>query len=180
MIRQAVTAEDLRVFRELCEEYARSLDFSLCFQGFAAEMQQLPGAYASPAGQILLAESRGLTAGCVALRPLEDGICEMKRLWVRPEFRRAGYGRRLVERLIEDARGIGYRAMRLDTIRSMDVAIRLYRSCGFREVPPYTQNPLPQVVFLECGLSDARAPVRAAPDFRKSPAEQDTDNETST
>lgn len=147
MIRQAESAVDFDTARDLFLEYAASLDFSLCFQGFDEELRKLPGAYAPPAGRLLLAEG-----GCVALRPLEDGVCEMKRLYVQPAFRGTGLGRRLAEAIVSEARGIGYRRMRLDTVNSMVDAQKLYRRLGFREIEPYCFNPQPDVVYMELDL----------------------------
>jgi putative acetyltransferase len=139
----ATTPEDLRHARLLFEEYAASLGFDLGFQGFAEELAGLPGDYAPPSGRLLLAFVEGQVAGCVALRGLEDGICEMKRLYVRQGFRELRLGRALAEALIAEARGIGYARMRLDTVPSMERAQALYRSLRFREIPAYRYNPVP-------------------------------------
>jgi putative acetyltransferase len=139
--------------RTLFREYASSLGFSLCFQSFDAELAGLPGEYSPPAGQLLLAFYDSTAAGCVALRKLEDGICEMKRLYVRPEFRGQGLGRDLVLRLIEQTRHSWYGRIRLDTIAaSMAEAVGLYRSLGFREIPPYCRNPIPGAIYLELDI----------------------------
>ncbi|MGA2353209.1 MAG: GNAT family N-acetyltransferase [Terriglobales bacterium] len=136
--------------RELFLEYGKSLDFSLCFQSFDVELKTLPGAYAPPTGRLLLARSGDAAAGCIALRRLEAAICEMKRLYVRPEARGSGLGRMLVERLIAEARTIGYERMRLDTVGSaMQDAIALYRKMGFREIPPYTNIPIEGALWME-------------------------------
>ena len=140
--------------RELFLEYARSLDFSLCFQSFDRELRELPGPYAFPDGRLILSLLDGAPAGCIALKKLEPGICEMKRLYVRPEFRGHQLGLKLAARLIEEARRAGYAAMRLDTIpAAMEHAIKLYRSLGFREIPPYYDNPIPQALYLELDLT---------------------------
>jgi putative acetyltransferase len=139
------------VVRRLFEEYAASLPIALDFQGFAAEVAALPGAYAPPAGRLLVAEDRE-PAGCVALRPLGGDVCEMKRLYVRPAYRARGVGHLLAARAIGEARGAGYRLMRLDTLPSMVSARRLYESLGFRETAPYTHNPVPGTAFLELRL----------------------------
>jgi putative acetyltransferase len=138
--------------RQLFEEYAVSLGFSLCFQGFDKELAGLPGAYAPPGGRLLLAYRGEEVAGCVALRALQSGICEMKRLYVRPEYRASGVGRLLAERLIQEARTAGYKRMRLDSLPVMQSALRLYQKLGFQEIPPYTPNPLKGAVFLELQL----------------------------
>ena len=148
--------------RELFLEYAQSLGFSLCFQNFDKELAGLPGDYAPPDGRLLLAESDGKLAGCVALHRLatasdtersDANICEMKRLYVRPEFRGQNIGRNLAERAIAEARGIGYTHMRLDTVGGkMDRAIAMYRQMGFREIESYRENPMPGVLYMELSL----------------------------
>ena len=144
---------ELEAIRVLFLEYARSLSFNLCFQDFDKELQGLPGAYSSPAGRLLLCEFDGKPAGCIALKPRESGVCEMKRLFVRPEFRGHHLGAKLAQRAIEDARAIGYSYMRLDTIRgTMDHAIGLYQSLGFSEIPPYYENPVPNALYMQLEL----------------------------
>jgi ribosomal protein S18 acetylase RimI-like enzyme len=138
--------------RELFQEYAASLGVDLCFQDFESELATLPGNYAPPGGRLLLACWNGETAGCVGLRPLQHGICEMKRLYVRSDYRGFGVGRALAERIIEDAGQAGYSRMRLDSLPSMESAIQLYRRLGFRDVAPYRENPVPGAVFLELRL----------------------------
>jgi GNAT superfamily N-acetyltransferase len=152
-IRPAVLPRDLDVVRRLFADYAASLGFSLAFQLFDEEHDALPGAYAPPAGRLLIAWPEGRAAGCVALRPLQAGLCEMKRLYVCPAERATGLGRRLAERICVEARTAGYRRMRLDTLASMAAARRLYASLGFREIAPYCFNPFPDAVFLELDLS---------------------------
>lgn len=149
----AKAPEQIALIRELFLEYASSLNFSLCFQSFDEELATLPGHYAPPAGRLLLAMDRERVAGCAALRPLEPGICEMKRLYVRPEFRGQGLGRDLSERIIAEARGIGYNALRLDTVEPvMQKAVALYRLLGFREVAPYGKHPIAGTLFMELEL----------------------------
>jgi putative acetyltransferase len=154
-IREVHQGEALAIVRRLFEEYAASLGFSVCFQGFDQELAGLPGAYAPPGGRLLLGWSGSEPCGCVALRPLESAVCEMKRLYVRPAYRGSGLGRRLAERLIAEAEGAGYERLRLDTLPSMGAALQLYRRLGFREIPPYTSNPAEGAVFLELALHRA-------------------------
>lgn len=150
---QAESAEQLRCARELFAEYAAALGISLCFQNFDQELATLPGAYRPPDGRLLLALSEEKIAGCIALRKIADGVCEMKRLYVRPLFRGQGVGRALVEHLIAEAREIGYARMRLDTLPAkMDEAIALYRALGFREIAPYYHNPFADALFMELAL----------------------------
>jgi ribosomal protein S18 acetylase RimI-like enzyme len=151
-IREAGSPADLALIRELFLEYARSIEVDLCFQNFNQELATLPGRYAAPTGCLLLAFRENEPAGCVAVRGLEGGICEMKRLYVRPGFRRHGGGRLLAEGVIAAARRAGYTAMRLDTLSSMEAAIALYRSLGFRPIAPYYDNPSGLAVFMELDL----------------------------
>ncbi len=150
---QATLPEHIEQARSLFLEYGRSLGFSLCFQSFDEELKNLPGAYGPPSGRLLLARYADHAAGCIALRKLEAGICEMKRLYVRPEDRGLGLGRMLVERLIAEARAIGYERMRLDTIASaMKDAIALYRRMGFVEIAPYSSIPIESALWMELVL----------------------------
>ena len=154
---------DLAVARRLFEEYAASLGVDLEFQGFADELARLPGEYAPPGGRLLLALDDDQPAGCVAVRPLESGVCEMKRLYVRPTHRGRGWGRRLAERAVAEARAAGYRYMRLDTLAGMAEAQGLYADLGFRAIPAYRHNPVPGTVFLELDLGDSTGVDSAAP-----------------
>jgi ribosomal protein S18 acetylase RimI-like enzyme len=151
-IAPATTGTDVESARALLLEYAGSLGFDLGFQGFQAEVRDLPGEYAPPRGALLIASEAGRPIGCVALRPLDRETCELKRLYVRPEARRTGVGRRLVEAIVEEAVRLGYRWLRLDTVPSMDAARALYRSLGFREIEPYRVNPIPGTAYLELEL----------------------------
>ena len=150
---EAASPEQIEQARALFLEYAESLSFSLCFQSFDEELKSLPGAYTPPGGRLLLANYHSQLAGCIALRPLEPTICEMKRLYVRPAFRGKGVGRLLVDRIIAEARVIGYQSMRLDTVvQEMQDGVALYRRRGFREIPPYRTNPVGGVIYLELAL----------------------------
>jgi GNAT superfamily N-acetyltransferase len=149
----ARSAEQVAHARELFHEYAQSIGFSLCFQNFDKELAGLPGKYAPPEGRLLLADYEGQVAGCVALRKFEDGICEMKRLYLRPAFRGKGLGRVLAQKIIAEAREIGYLRMRLDTVQPiMNDAIAMYRRLGFVEIPAYCVNPEPGVLYMELEL----------------------------
>lgn len=149
---QAETEGALKQIRELFTEYADSLGFDLCFQNFKEELANLPGDYAPPKGCLLLAKYKDQPVGCVALKKLSDGICEGKRLYVRPQFRGLKIGRKLAEAIIAEARRIGYTRIRGDTIPSMQVAQALYASLGFKEISPYRYNPISGAVFIELSL----------------------------
>jgi len=139
--------------RELFLEYAQSLGFSLCFQNFDQELAGLPGDYAPPDGRLLVAEYENNLAGCVALHKLEGGICEMKRLYLRPQFSGKGLGHLLADRIIAEARKIGYERMRLDTVEPvMGDAVAMYRKIGFREIEPYRANPIAGAMYMELKL----------------------------
>jgi ribosomal protein S18 acetylase RimI-like enzyme len=149
---EAHSSEYLPAIRALFIEYAHSIRIDLCFQSFERELAELPGRYAPPDGRLLLALDGGIGAGCGALRKIGDGICEMKRLYVRPAFRGQSLGRKLVKELVAAARGIGYEWMRLDTLRFMKQAIALYESVGFQRIEPYYQNPSDSPIFMELRL----------------------------
>jgi putative acetyltransferase len=150
------TPELLAATRAIFREYAASLDVDLCFQGFEAELANLPGDYSAPSGQLLLALVDDNLAGCGAFRQLTDAdyanACEMKRLYVRPAFRRFGLGRLMAQRLLDDARRAGYSHMLLDTLDDMESARELYATLGFENVPPYYYNPIPGAHYLRARL----------------------------
>jgi len=149
----AQSSEQVDLARQLFSEYATRLEINLCFQNFEDELAGLPGDYAEPEGRLLLAYVDGKLAGCIALRKIEEGVCEMKRLFLRPEFRGRGLGRQLVAEIIRTAKEIGYERMRLDTLPpKMNDAIALYRSLGFEEIEPYYDNPVPGAIFMELDL----------------------------
>jgi ribosomal protein S18 acetylase RimI-like enzyme len=154
-IRAARVPEEIPLVRALFQEYAEGLGIDLCFQGFEAELAGLPGAYAPPAGRLLLSVEGDEVVGCIALRPLDAGTCEMKRLYVRPAHRGSGAGRRLAERVLAEAAGAGYRTIRLDTLPVMARAIGLYRALGFTETAPYCHNPVPGALYFEKDLGSA-------------------------
>ncbi|HEX4633097.1 MAG TPA: GNAT family N-acetyltransferase [Gemmatimonadales bacterium] len=152
-ISPATSPDHLEIVRTLFTEYAQSLGFSLCFQGFDEEIATLPGAYAPPQGRLLLATLAGEPAGCVAIRPLEGDACELKRLFVRPAHRATGLGRALMDRILAEARAAGYRRMRLDTVvGTIDRAIAMYRRYGFEETEPYGKHPVPGTIDMELEL----------------------------
>jgi len=151
-IAEAITDRDIEQARLLFREYADSLGFHLAFQGFDEELKNLPGDYARPRGCLLLAAYEGQVAGCVALRWLGEGICELKRLYVRPECRGLGIGRALAEAIIRHARELGYSCMRLDTVPSMEAASTLYGTLGFERIRAYRHNPIVGAVFMELKL----------------------------
>lgn len=144
--------DDVEIIKRLFSEYAASLGFDLEFQNFEQELANLPGDYAPPTGCLLLARYEGNAAGCVALRKLSDDICEGKRLYVKPEFRGLGIGRKLAERIIAEAKRLGYSSLRGDTIPSMRPAQGLYASLKFKDIEPYCYNPLEGARFIELKL----------------------------
>jgi putative acetyltransferase len=154
IIRLAAGAEDIVEIRQLLREYEAWLGTDLCFQDFENELAGLPGSYGPPSGRLLIATaaSGNNSAGCVALRPFDESTCEMKRLFVRADFRGTGLGRRLALAIIDEARAIGYRKMRLDTLPQQREAHQLYASLGFRETQPYRPNPIAGSLFLELDL----------------------------
>jgi len=158
---QVESDEQVQQARGLFEEYAAWVGFNLCFQNFDKELSELPGDYAPPNGRLLLAVENDQVAGCVALRKIGEGIGEMKRLYVRPEFRGKGLGRTLTETIIEAARDLGYRRLRLDTLPGkMDQAIAMYRSLGFKDIERYYNNPYETAAFMELLLDQERGKER--------------------
>jgi putative acetyltransferase len=151
-IHQATGPNEIAEARRLFEEYAQWLGVDLCFQGFAAELAGLPGHYAPPRGRLLLATEGDAVAGCVAMRPLSEDACEMKRLFVRESFRRQGVGRKLAGKIVSEARDAGYAIMRLDTLPFIREALKLYESMGFVRCPAYYNTPLSETIFLELRL----------------------------
>jgi len=153
-VSDAVSAVEMEDIRALFLEYADSLEISLCFQNFEAELASLPGKYAPPSGRLLLAREGKQSVGCGGFRRLEAGICEMKRLYVRPQWRGRGIGQQLARLLIDAARNAGYARMRLDTLNTMKSAINLYTSLGFRRIEAYYDNPSDRAVFMELVLEN--------------------------
>ena len=151
-LREAVAAEDVAACRELFVEYQRTLGVSLCFQNFEAELSGLPGDYAPPRGRLVLATANGRPAGCVALRPLFHRDAEMKRLYVRSQYRGGGLGRLLATTVIAAARELGYETLKLDTLPQMKAAQRMYEMLGFRDTAAYNDNPVRGTRFLALDL----------------------------
>lgn len=165
-IAEAVSDADFAAARALFQEYESAIGVDLCFQNFAQELDRLREMYGPPLGGLLLARRGADVVGCVGFRPLHDDVCEMKRLYVRPSARGLHLGRRLAESIMAGARAAGYRAMVLDTLASMAAARGLYRALGFRETTAYYRNPLPEVVYMECALTEgpaAAGPAAARP-----------------
>jgi putative acetyltransferase len=150
---EVISDDQIAMARVLFQEYADSIGIDLCFQGFAKEMRELPGLYSPPEGGLFIAFNASEPVGCVAFRPLDTpGAAELKRLYVRPSGRGLGLGLALAQHAIVRARASGYRFVRLDTLSTMQDAQRLYRRLGFKEIPPYTYNPIPEVVYMELDL----------------------------
>ena len=156
---EATSDADFATAQTLFEEYATAIGIDLTFQNFAEELSRLRDTYGAPHGCLLLARHDQNVIGCVGLRPFGPGVCEMKRLYVRPAARGLKVGHQLAVEVIERARALGYRRMVLDTLASMVAAESLYRSLGFRDIAPYYTNPLPNAVYLELELSRGSAPA---------------------
>jgi ribosomal protein S18 acetylase RimI-like enzyme len=152
LITEALDESAISQTRALLREYSMTNGVEICLQDFEAELASLPGKYGRPTGRLLLAELDDVPVGCVGLRRLEDEICEMKRLYVRPDFRKEGVGQRLVENLISEARAMHYEKMRLDTLPIMREAQALYRRLGFVEIPPYIKNRPADALYFELAL----------------------------
>jgi GNAT superfamily N-acetyltransferase len=153
-LKRAETAEEFAAARVLFEEYAAALGVDLCFQNFERELNNLSVEYGPPGGRLLLATTEGAHVGCVGVRKLDDGVCEMKRLYVRPRARGTGLGRVLAREIVGAARELGYRSMRLDTLPSMKEAVPLYRSLGFKETEAYRYNPVEGTLYMELDLTE--------------------------
>ena len=152
----AVTPEEISAVRGLMREYGASVGVDLSYQNFEEELRGLPGDFAPPRGTLLLGIAGKEAAGCVAIRPLAENFCEMKRLYVRPAWRSTGLGKRLVEAALEDARRAGHRSVRLDTLPTMIAARKLYAALGFLPIAPYYQSPVAGTAFLQLDLTKPR------------------------
>jgi putative acetyltransferase len=152
-IRRASIPTEVPAVRDLFGEYAAGTGIDLCFQRFEEELAGLPGAYAAPDGCLLIVDAGSSLAGCVAFRPYAAGVCEMKRLYIRPAFRGLGLGRKLIDRLVTEAVAAGYGEMVLDTLPTMREAIDMYRSAGFVETEPYTFNPVQGAMYFRKSLT---------------------------
>ena len=156
LLHHPVSLDDWNLARALFLEYASSLKIDLCFQGFENELANLPGEYAAPRGALLLATVNGIVAGCCALRPLDSSdysnAAEMKRLFVRNDFRGLGIGRLLTEGILESAQKAGYSCVLLDTLDDMESARALYEDLGFEEIPPYYHNPIAGAHYLKVDI----------------------------
>lgn len=152
-IKPVQTEREVEEVRDLFHEYEAFLNIDLCFQSFEEELASLPGEYSHPNGELIIALDGKRIVGCVAIRKLDSSICEMKRLFVKQEFRKAGLGRQLTEKIIKVAQELGYSLMRLDTLDRLTEAMCLYETLGFRKIEPYYENPLPGVVYWELELN---------------------------
>ena len=161
-LHDVTTGADVEIVRELFLEYEKWLGISLCFQNFAQEVVSLPGDYAPPGGRLVLARYAGVPAGCIALRRLDPAVSEMKRLYLRADYRGRGFGLHLVMDCLAAARLLGYARLRLDTLPVMQEAISLYRALGFQEIAPYRDNPVPGALYLEIDLNSAAGRTMSA------------------
>lgn len=159
VIRPAAFPAEVEIVRGLFREYAGGLGFDICFQGFESELAELPGNYALPRGRLLIAEHEGIAVGCIAMRPHDDTTAELKRLYVRPSSRGTGAGRLLCEAMLAVARGIGYRRIVLDTVKTMTAAIHLYESLGFHDIEPYNAHPIDGTRWLGMDLPTSEQSV---------------------
>ncbi|MCX7746691.1 MAG: GNAT family N-acetyltransferase [Clostridia bacterium] len=150
---EAEGAQDIEDVRVLFKDYALTMELDLCFQNFEEELAALPGKYALPTGYLLLAKDQDKSIGCVAVRKIDDGVCEMKRLYVKSQYRGMKIGKRLAEEIIEKARELGYDLMKLDTLFTMKEAVALYKLLGFKETQAYTFNPSEDVIYMELNLN---------------------------
>lgn len=148
-IRSAITPDDFEMGKRLFLEYAQSLDFNLCFQNFEQELADIQVQYGAPSGCLLLVKNSDETVGCVGVRRWRSDIAELKRMYLRPETRGQGFGRRLLQTALDHARSFGYRSIRLDTLPTMQAAIALYRKFGFMDIPAYRENPFEGTIYLE-------------------------------
>ncbi len=149
---QAKTTEQFEDARKLFMEYAETLDCSPCLQSIEKELERLPNEYGPPDGRLLLAVHKGKAAGCVAFRKIGDGLCEMRRMYLRPEFRGRKIGKGLAAALLDEARNAGYSRIRLYTLPSMKEAIMLYHSLGFKDIAPYGEHSIPEAFYMELKL----------------------------
>ena len=152
MIEIKAAYDNLDAIRDLFREYAKGLGVDLCFQDFEQELSTLPGKYARPKGRLYLAYDQGEAIACIALRPIDERIGEVKRLYVKPTHRRQGLSKILVERIIDDARSLGYKRLVLDTLNTMTPAMNLYKSLGFVEIEAYYPNPLEGATYFALEL----------------------------
>lgn len=152
---EANTDESIAQTKSLFLEYAESLDFSLCFQNFDNELENFPNQYSPPTGNLFLALSENDPIGCVGVRSFEKDICEMKRLYVKPEYRGKGAGKELAVSAIKSGKELGYEYMRLDTLSSMETANQLYKSLGFIQIKSYRDNPIDGAIYMELNLDSA-------------------------
>lgn len=148
-IKTAATPTDFEIGKQMFLEYAKSLGFDICFQNFEQELIDIQVQYGAPNGNLLLVIHNGATVGCAGVRRWEGDMAELKRMYIKPENRGAGLGRQLLQAALENARQLGYRSIRLDTLPTMQAAIALYREFGFTDIPAYRENPFEGTIYLE-------------------------------